>query len=114
MWEGQQISNIFCSIARVMLRASISPGKRIEKLTVLGRRPGAIDYLPERTPHTLKVANPPFDIGDVCAGHTVGIGARTLGVMRQRKQFANVIDRETEFPAAANERQPLKRGFVIL
>ncbi|CAG9269832.1 hypothetical protein PCAR4_830146 [Paraburkholderia caribensis] len=75
---------------------------------MLGGPTAAINHLPQRTPHTLKVTYFAFDVVEVSTGHTVGIRARTLGLMRQPDQLANLVDGKSQFPAAANERQTLQ------
>lgn len=73
-----------------------------------------VDNLSKRASHTLQIPDLALDSFEVTAGHTVCIRARLIGVMREREQFADLIDREAEFTSAPDERETFNGGIVVL
>lgn len=61
---------------------------------MLRRLTAAVDDLPQRASHTLQIPDLALYSLKVTAGHAVCIRARLIGVMREREQPANLIDRE--------------------
>jgi len=79
------------------------------------RRPTvAVDDLSKRASHTLQIPDLALYNLKVTAGHTVCIRARLIGVMRERVQFADLIDHEAEFTPAPDERETFNGGIVVL
>lgn len=74
----------------------------------------AICCLPERASHPLKVTDFSLYVIEMSAGHTIGIRARPLGMVRECNQIANLVDGKAELAATPNECQTLERGVVVL
>ena len=74
----------------------------------------AIHFLPERAPHALKIPNIAFENVEASAGHPIGIGARSLGVMFECEEVTHFIDGEAEFTSVPDECQTLNERVVIL
>ncbi|KKB61730.1 hypothetical protein WM40_21470 [Robbsia andropogonis] len=64
----------------------------------------ASDDLFKRTLHPLQITYFSLYILQMFARHAIGIGARPIRMMNERKQFANLVDSEAELSAATNER----------
>ena len=81
---------------------------------MLRRLTVAIDDPSKRASHTLQVSNLALYVFKVASRHTVCIQARLIGVMGEREQFTNLIDREAEFAPAPDKRETFNEGIVVL
>lgn len=74
----------------------------------------AIDNLSKRASHALQVPDLALYVFKMTARHTVRIRARLIGVMGERKQFTDLIDREAKFAPAPDEGETFNECIVVL
>lgn len=74
----------------------------------------AIRDFPQRALHPPEIQYLAFDVIEVGTRHPVGVSARSIRMMDEGIQFADLVEREAEFPGAPNKRQSFYRCIVVL